>query len=72
MGLNKKISLKPKAIAKLNYKHSTPSPQQEGVCTFSESDTDLDEEVNVDDVEKVEVEDEEQEDILEDLCKPSS
>ena len=72
VGSNQKISPKPKAIARPYYKHSTPSPQQEGICTSSESETDSDEEVNVDDVEEVEVGDEEQEDTLEDLTKSTS
>ena len=71
VGSNKKISPKPKAIARPPFKHSTPSPQQEGICTSSDSDSDA--EVNIDDVEEVEVSDEEQEESsLEDLAKPSS
>ena len=71
-GSNKKISPKPKAIARSHYKRSTPSPQQEGMCTSSESESDSDEEVNVDDVEEVEVDEKEQEDVFEDLTKLTS
>ena len=72
MGSNKKISPKPKAIARPKYKHSTPSPQQEGMCTSSETESDSDEEVNVDEPDEIEANTTEQEDILEDLTKSSS
>ena len=69
VGSNRTIYPKPKAISKPHYKHSTPSPQKEGMCTSSESETDTDEEVNIDDVEPVEVKGDEQEDTLENLTK---
>ena len=63
MGSNRKISPKPKAIARPQFKHSTPSPKQEGMCTSSETDSDSDEEVNVDEPDEVEANYTEQEDI---------
>lgn len=74
LGSNKKISPKPKAIARPPYKHSTPSPQKEGMCTSSESEseTDSNEEVNIDDVEVAEFNETESEDVLEDLTRPAT
>ena len=70
LGSNTKISPKPKTASRQQYKHSTPSPQKEGMCTSSESETDSDEEVNVDDVQ--EMAEDEVDDTLEDLTKTVS
>ena len=72
VGSNRTIYPKPKAISKPHYKHSTPSPQKEGMSTSSESETDSEEEVNIDDVDPVEEKGDEQEDTLEDLTKSTS
>lgn len=70
VGSNKKISPKPKAVTRQHYKHSTPSPQKEGICTSSETETDSDEEIDVDDVQQMVVN--ELDDTLEDLTKTNS